>query len=193
MSWLSSTNAKEIGTLYLIFSVLAINIIININIKILLKSKEYYKILLNSNWLQKFWDSNLTRIDIPDVESNNINNNNNNNYNNYNNAFILPFILNYFNISIPDESTPFMNYAYGVFILSLICFVCFINVVGYMCSLLIINKYNLSEKYPKFKKLINYYSKSSLIFVIIEIIFCIVILLSLIVSSLLILGVIIIS
>lgn len=46
-------------------------------------------------------------------------------------------------------------------ILNIVALFCFINVFGYIVSLYILDKYNVEEKYPKLKLIINYFKKSS--------------------------------
>jgi hypothetical protein len=97
-------------------------------------------------------------------------NNNCLNKNNFRQSFILPFILNYLDIKLPEGSETLTQYAFGVFTLSLVASLCFLNVFGYFLSLYLVQKYNIELKYPRFKKIINYYEKSSLIFIFIELI-----------------------
>ena len=99
-------------------------------------------------------------------------------------AFGLPFILSKFDINIPEGSEAITKYAFGVFILSLIAFLTFINVLGYFLSLHLVQRYDIGNKYPKLKILVNYYEKSSLIFILMETLFCIGCLLFLIISAL---------
>ena len=108
-------------------------------------------------------------------------------------SFGLPIILNYLGVTIPgDEAEPIINLAFSVFTLSLIGLFCFLSIVGYLLSILIITNKYLEEKInsrPLFKKLVEYYKKSTLIYIGIDIIFCIFIFLFLIFNSLFILGI----
>ena len=81
------------------------------------------------------------------------------------------------------------NIHFSIFILSLICLLKFISVVGYLTSIYLVNKYDVETKYPKFKRIIRYYEKSSLFFVVLEGVMCVVFLLLIIVSSLYFAGV----
>ena len=76
------------------------------------------------------------------------------------------------------------NIAFGVFILSLIALLAFINVLGYFLSLHLVQRYDIKNKYPKFSFIINYYEKSTLFFILIESLFCIGCLLFLIITAL---------
>jgi hypothetical protein len=113
--------------------------------------------------------------------------------NNYKHSMALPIILSFLDISIPDNATPLFNFSLGILILAIISLLCFFNVIGYLISIILINKYEIETKFPKLKRLINYYSKSTLIFVAIEGAICIFLLLCIIFSCLLMLGVIIVK
>jgi hypothetical protein len=105
-------------------------------------------------------------------------------------SFSLLFILNYFNIAIPENSEPLINYAFGVFITSFICLTCFINILMYFIALHVLNKYKIDDylkKYPRILKIFNYYLKTSLF--IIETVICLFSLLFMIITSLFIMGI----
>ena len=87
-------------------------------------------------------------------------------------AFLFSFILNGLNIDLPDDASHTVKFAFGIFLLSLVCLFNFINVVGYLTSIYLINKYNIEERYPKYSKLIRYFEKSRIFFVTIEIFIC---------------------
>ena len=97
---------------------------------------------------------------------------------------LLMYILNWLGIEIPEGSEAITKYAFGVFILSLVALLAFINVLGYFLSLHLIQRYDIKNKYPKFNFIINFYEKSTLLFVLIETLFCIGCLLFLIISAL---------
>lgn len=83
-------------------------------------------------------------------------------------SFLFPFVLDYFGLTIPENSEPIIQYVFGVTILSLIALISFINVFAYLFIMYSMINYNLEKKYPRFKRIINYYKKSSLIIIIIE-------------------------
>jgi len=83
-------------------------------------------------------------------------------------SFLFPFVLDYFGLTIPENSEPIIQYVFGVTILSLIALISFINVFAYLFIMYSMNHYNLENKYPRFNRIINYYKKSSLIIIIIE-------------------------
>ena len=103
-------------------------------------------------------------------------------------AFLFSFILNGLNIDLPDDASHTVKFAFGIFLLSLVCLFNFINVVGYLTSIYLINKYNIEERYPKLSKLIRYFEKSRIFFVVFEGLMCISILLFMIVFSLIEMG-----
>ena len=98
-------------------------------------------------------------------------------------SFIIPFILNKLDITLPEGSEKLTQYSFGVFILSLIAFMSFINVIGYFFTLYLVHRYDIVTKFPKLKKIKNYFEKSSLFLIIIECLFCVVCLLILMVTS----------
>jgi hypothetical protein len=112
--------------------------------------------------------------------------------NNYKHSFSFLFILNLLNINIPENAEPFVNYSFGVFILSLLVFFNILNAFVSLFSLYFINKYNVDEKlknYPRLKKIIKYYEGSSLVFISIEIIMALFFSFIIILSSLFFLGI----
>ena len=99
-------------------------------------------------------------------------------------SFLFSFILNSLDINIPDDATHIVKLMFSIFILSLICLLNFINVVGYLTSIYLINKYDIETKFPKFKKVIKFYEKSSLFWVILEGFICVIFLLIIIIFCL---------
>jgi len=84
------------------------------------------------------------------------------------NSFLLPFILNKFDIQNVDPSSENIfndihNLAVSFFILSLLLLFAFTNVVGNLTVIILRYKYDLDNKYPKFKWIFNYFEKSSYI------------------------------
>ena len=110
---------------------------------------------------------------------------------NYNKSFFLPIILNYLNIEIPDDALPIINFSFGIFLLAIIALLCFLNVVGYLSAIILLNKYkdNIEIKYPRLKKFLLYFENTSLVYVLIDGILCIIFLLSIIFSCLRMLGI----
>lgn len=111
-----------------------------------------------------------------------------------NNRLLFSFlpILNLFNISVPENAEPVVNYSFGVLILSLLIFYSILNAFLSLFSLHILNKYNINEKlgnYPRLIKIIKYYENSSIIFICVEIAMALIFTLVIILSSLFFLGI----
>lgn len=99
-------------------------------------------------------------------------------------SFLFTAILSKLEIKISDNASTFVNYSYGVFMLSLIALLCFINVLFYLIVYIIIQQKDYETKYPKLKRVINYYKNMNLIVAIIESVLCLICLLVLTLSSL---------
>ena len=87
-------------------------------------------------------------------------------------SFALPFILSKIDINVADLDTEISQISYGVFLISLVGLICFINVFGFMLTYIIIQRGNYENKYPKLKKIINYYKNTTLVFVVVEGLLC---------------------
>lgn len=85
---------------------------------------------------------------------------------------VLMYILDWLGIELPEGSEALTKYAFGVFILSLVALLAFINILGYFLSLHLVQRYDLSNKYPRFKRLFSLYEKNTLFFILIETLFC---------------------
>jgi hypothetical protein len=92
--------------------------------------------------------------------------------NNVKYLFSFPFIFYNLDINISDSDPMITQLAYGVFLLSLVAFFCLINILGYLLAYYLIQKGNYEVKYPKFARIINYYKKVNLFFLVIEAILC---------------------
>lgn len=75
-------------------------------------------------------------------------------------------------INVNSSDPDITQLAYGVFLLSLIAILCFLNILGYLLAYYLIQKGNYEEKYPKLAGLVNYYKKVNFIFLTIEVILC---------------------
>lgn len=82
---------------------------------------------------------------------------------------IFKLVIDYLGFSIPDNSEFIVTFAFNNFILLLIF--TFLNLFGYLISIILINKLELRTKYPLLNKLIDYYSKTTIIFFVLEFIF----------------------
>lgn len=74
-------------------------------------------------------------------------------------SFSLPFILSNLNINVPENASSLTNVSYGVFLLSLIALFCFINIIGFFTVYILVLKGDYENKYPRFKRYINFYKK----------------------------------
>ena len=99
-------------------------------------------------------------------------------------SFLLPVILSKLDINLSDNASTFVNYSYGVFLLSLIALLCYINVLIYLFIYIVIQKKDYESRYPRLKRFINYYKNMNLLFAIIESVLCFICLLILTSSSL---------
>jgi len=98
-------------------------------------------------------------------------------------SFTLPFILSNLDINIPENASSLTNVSYGVFLLSLIALFCFINILGYFIAYILVLRGDYENKYPRLKWYINFYKKTTILSLIIEIIFCFISLLLLLIFS----------
>jgi len=78
-----------------------------------------------------------------------------------------------------------------MFTLNLILLICFINAFGYILSLYLISKYNIETKFPKLKRIIKYYEKSTQFFIILEVLIGFIFLIVIIILNLILCAVII--
>jgi hypothetical protein len=85
---------------------------------------------------------------------------------------LFGFIFSQLNINIDETASSLTQISYGVFLLSLVALICFINVVGFMLTYFLIQKGNYEIKYPKLRIFINFYKKSTLLYVSIEALLC---------------------
>ena len=96
-------------------------------------------------------------------------------------SFLLPFILNNLDIkNLPPSSdsenifNDIHNLAVSFFILSLLVLFAFSNVVANLTVIILRYKYDLDSKFPKFKWIFKYFEKYSYIWIIIELILCLI-------------------
>nr|YP_009710711.1 hypothetical protein [Amanita phalloides]QFZ98660.1 hypothetical protein [Amanita phalloides]WLF85166.1 hypothetical protein [Amanita phalloides] len=99
-------------------------------------------------------------------QPNNKNEENNKNIDKYQSNSIVLFLFNLIGKEIPVDAEPIVNYSFHIFMLSIIILVSFINLIGYFTSIYLINKYNIENKFPKYKNIIRYYEKSNFYFII---------------------------
>ena len=84
----------------------------------------------------------------------------------YKSSFILPFILS--KIDLVQESlcaSSIKQIFSGILIISVVGLFCFINIVYFMTGYILITRGNYEEKYPRLKRIIQYYKTTNLIFI----------------------------
>lgn len=91
---------------------------------------------------------------------------------------LLIWALNYLNINVSENSTDMFKFLGSIMTLEILALSGFINLLFYFISNLLILKYDIESKFnsPIIKRIINFYVKSSIYFIIFEIIitlFCI--------------------
>jgi hypothetical protein len=103
-------------------------------------------------------------------------------------SFFFGIILNKLDINLNDlyssNDNSDYNFFFFIFLLSLISLFCFMSVVGYLTSIILINKYDIEIKFPKLKIFIRYFKKSSLLFFTIDFLFCLISLIIIMILSL---------
>ena len=63
---------------------------------------------------------------------------------------LFSFILSQLNLNVDDTASSLTQISYGFFfLLSLVALICFINVLGFMITYILIQKGNYEQKYPK--------------------------------------------
>jgi hypothetical protein len=97
--------------------------------------------------------------------------------NKYKGVYFLPFIYAKFNPNVSPEAEPFISYSFSMFILSLLVLVCFFNIIGYILSIYLIEKYDIENTFPYFKRYIKFYSSTSKFLLVLEILIAFVFLL----------------
>lgn len=111
--------------------------------------------------------------------------------NNLRPSFIFGFIMNNLNLNLGEEASHHFMFISNIFILSIICLLSFINIIGYILSIYLIDKYNIENKYPKLQWIIKYFKNTSISFIVFETIMCLSFLTVIVISCLFELGIII--
>jgi hypothetical protein len=86
----------------------------------------------------------------------------------YKNSFTFASLLSYLDLNIPDEAKAISHFSVGILILSLVVLFSFTNVKGYLCSILLLKHYKIGEKYQKLRKILTYFEKTTIFWIIIE-------------------------
>ena len=83
---------------------------------------------------------------------------------------MFKYIIYFFDLKLSDNVLPIYELSFHNALICLVVLLCFINVFGYLISMHLIKFYNVKTKYPKLKLLIDYFIKSSWVFLILEVI-----------------------
>lgn len=85
-------------------------------------------------------------------------------YKEYKYSFTIPILLSYLNI--PNDVAPLINFAFGIFILSLLILYSFTKVIGYFCAIYFLKNYKIDDKYIRLKKkILAFFGKRSLLWI----------------------------
>ena len=90
---------------------------------------------------------------------------------------LFGLIMSQLNLNVEDTASNLIQISYGFFLLSLVALVCFLNVVGFMITYILIQQGNYEKKYPQLNRFINFYKKSTILYVSIEVFLCLICLL----------------
>ena len=87
-------------------------------------------------------------------------------------------------LNVTDSESVITQFSYGILLLSLVALLCFVNVLLYVTIQYLIQVVHLELKYPRLIRVINYYKKVNLLYIVVEAFMCLVCLLTLIFFSL---------
>lgn len=90
--------------------------------------------------------------------------------NEYKYSFTFPILLSYLNINVGNDAPFIAHYSSGILILSLIVLYSFTNIICYLSSIILLKFYKIGDKYPKLNRILSYFEKTTLIWIIIELI-----------------------
>jgi len=95
---------------------------------------------------------------------------------------LLLWALSYLDINVTENSSDMFNFLSSILTLELIVLLGFINLLFYFISYILILKYDIESKFssPRIKKIIRFYVKTSIYFIIFEIILTLISILSII-------------
>jgi len=89
-------------------------------------------------------------------------------------SFFFSFIFSQLNLNVDETASNLTQVSYGFFLLSLVALVCFLNILGFMLTYILVKRGNYEIKYPKLKKIIHYYQQMTLIYIFIEAFLCLI-------------------
>jgi hypothetical protein len=85
---------------------------------------------------------------------------------------LFSFIFSQLNLNPEDSASNLTHISYGFFLLSIVAIFCFFNIVCFMITYILIQEGNYEKKYPKLRIFIDYYKKTTLVYVAIEVLLC---------------------
>jgi hypothetical protein len=65
----------------------------------------------------------------------------------------------------PNNFTDFQGLIFWLLVLAIIAFLCLIVIIGYLGSSYLIKYTDIENKYPKLKRIINYFLKANYVFI----------------------------
>lgn len=82
----------------------------------------------------------------------------------------LLYIIDYLGKEIPADSIALVNQCFNLLILLLVILFGIINIIGYFLSIIVVQKYEdkLTSKYPFLIRIVNFYVKRTIFFIILE-------------------------
>lgn len=82
----------------------------------------------------------------------------------------LLYIIEYIGKEIPENSVSIVNQSFNVFILLLVLLFSIINIIGYLLSIILIQKYEdkLTSRFPFLTRIVRFYVKRTMFFFIFE-------------------------
>ena len=84
---------------------------------------------------------------------------------------LLLYIIEHIGKEIPENAVNLVNQAFNLFILLLVLLFSIINVIGYLLSIILIQKYEdkITNKYPFLTRIVRFYVKRTMFFFILEV------------------------
>ena len=73
----------------------------------------------------------------------------------------------------PENLNEFQQIIFWILVLAIIALWCFIDIMGFLLSAYLVKYTDIENKFPKLKKIINYYLKSNYLFIILQMIYII--------------------
>lgn len=82
----------------------------------------------------------------------------------------LLYIIEYLGKEIPADSIALVNQCFNLLILLVAILFGIINILGYLLSIIVIQKYEdkVTKKYPFLSRIVNFYVKRTIFFIILE-------------------------